>query len=88
MIINKAGEIEITQGEHPCLEKDGHRFRRFSSKVSGRLAGDVSKYLKEVQDIAQRHFGERIHPWDEMNYDPSENVCYGWDEVYAARKLK
>jgi len=82
IMINQKGSIVCTQGEHPRLLKDGHRFRRFSSKISGRHCGDVERYLDEVQRIAKRHFRERVHPWNEYGYEDS--TCYGWDEVYAA----
>src|SRR5271155_4411192 len=50
------GDVAITLGEHPTLLKEGHRFRRFSSKVSGYRGGDVNRYLREVYEIAKIHF--------------------------------
>ena len=82
------GAFVFRQGEHPCLELDGHRFRRFSAKISGSHHGNVETYLDEIKIIAKRHFGWRVHPWYELD-DPSlDNMVYGWDEVYVARKQK
>lgn len=87
MTINlKWSEIAFTQGEHPSLALDGHRFRRFSSKISGSHSGNVTKYLNEIEIIAKRHFGERVHHWSDLDDDKWENIRYGWDEVYAAKK--
>ena len=82
------GAIVFQQGEHPRLELDGHRFRRFSAKISGSLCGNVEKYLNEIKIIAEEHFGWRVHPWNELNHLTMDNMIYGWDEVYAARKQK
>lgn len=72
--------ISFTVDEHPRLELDGYRFRRFSSKISGSCGG-AREYLTGVKHIARRHFGERVFPWSELgsgdNFGP-----YGWDEVY------
>jgi len=84
--IFKWGSIVFEQGEHPSLESDGHRFRRFSSKITGSHCGHVQTYLDEVKMIAKRHFGGRVIPWSELAYD---NECiYGWKEVYDARDGK
>ena len=88
MTIDKKGAIVFTQGEHPSLELDGHRFRRFSAKISGSHYGSVETYLDGVKIIAKRHFGYRVHPWNELYTDAFENMCYGWNEVYAARDGK
>ncbi|KAJ6560879.1 hypothetical protein DFH09DRAFT_1316493 [Mycena vulgaris] len=56
------------------------------STVTGRLAGDVDKYLREVEIIAARYFGDRVAPWDE-HHDESAYGPYGWDEVYTAAEL-
>jgi hypothetical protein len=78
--------IAFKQGEHPRLELDGHRFRRFSAKISGRHHGNVEMYLDEIKIIAKRHFGWRVHPWNEIDDVSLDNMVYGWDEVYADRK--
>ena len=80
------GAIVFKQGEHPSLELDGHRFRRFSAKISGSHHGNVEKYLDEIKIIARRHFGWRVLPWHELDHLSLDNRVYGWDEVYAARK--
>ncbi|EJT97685.1 hypothetical protein DACRYDRAFT_119346 [Dacryopinax primogenitus] len=99
--INKNNDLVFKQGEGPTLMREAHRFRRFSSKVSGSHAGNVETYLKEVARIAKRYFGERIKSWYELDdglmvpdhalevygYNVAKGV-YGWDEVYAARDGK
>ncbi|KAJ6560841.1 hypothetical protein DFH09DRAFT_1083313 [Mycena vulgaris] len=55
MMIYASGNIEFTQGEHPTLRRKGYQFRFFSSKVSGRLAGNVDKCLREVEIVAARY---------------------------------
>ena len=69
--------IVFKQGEHPCLELDGHRFRRFSAKISGSHQGDVETYLDEIKIIAKRHFGWRVHLWHEMDHLSMDNMVYG-----------
>ncbi|KAG6908135.1 hypothetical protein DXG01_005963 [Tephrocybe rancida] len=80
--------LEFTQGECPRLLKTAHRFRRFSSKYTGSRAGNVWNYIKEVQEIAQSHFGEMIHPWHDRDaeHGREDSYHYGWDEVYAELK--
>ena len=82
------GAIVFKQGEHPSLELDGHRFRRFSAKISGSNYGNVETYLDEIEIIAKRHFGSRVHPWHDLDHLSRDNMIYGWDEVYAAWKQK
>ena len=80
------GAIVFKQGEHPRLELDGHRFRRFSAKISGSHHGNVETYLDEIRIIAKRHFGTRVRPWNEMYYPSMDNMIYGWAEVYTAQE--
>ncbi|KAJ6560847.1 hypothetical protein DFH09DRAFT_1316463 [Mycena vulgaris] len=86
MTIDASGNIKFTQGEHPTLQRKGYLFRRFSSTVTGRLAGNAYEYLREVEIIAAQYFGDRVVPWDEHR-DESAYGPYGWDEVYAAAEL-
>lgn len=84
MRFGEGGDLVFTQGEHPTLLRKGYRFRRFSSKVSGRLAGEVEHYLRKVKSIAVRHFGAiRVKWWSEY-YD--DYGIYEWDEVNKARR--
>ena len=41
----QANYIEFKAGEHSLLPFEGHKFLRFSSKVSGRHAGNVEIYI-------------------------------------------
>ncbi|KAF9475251.1 hypothetical protein BDN70DRAFT_924106 [Pholiota conissans] len=82
MIINRKGSIEFTVGEHPSLPKDGYRFRRFSSKITGSHAGNVTHYLRKVENIAKKHFEVHIHPWNEATEGGFDSMVYDWEEVY------
>ncbi|KIK60814.1 hypothetical protein GYMLUDRAFT_85231 [Collybiopsis luxurians FD-317 M1] len=86
MTINADGDVVFTQSEHPTLLRKGYRFRRFSSKISGRLAGDVEKYLEEVRGFAEDHFGCRVKWWSELSDTWFDDQRYTWTEVYEARK--
>ncbi|KAE9383538.1 hypothetical protein BT96DRAFT_1027167 [Gymnopus androsaceus JB14] len=82
----KNGDIAFDQGEGPFLPKEGHKFRRFSSKVSGSHAGNVETYLKRVCALARAWFGDgRVYWWSEYGYEGEPSAIYGWDEVYKAR---
>ena len=41
-------------------------FLRFSSKVSGHLTTPAEPYIRSVYNIAQKHFGSRVHFWHEL----------------------
>ncbi|KAF9030955.1 hypothetical protein BDZ89DRAFT_1064279 [Hymenopellis radicata] len=84
--VKENGDIQVKQSEHPILFHEGHKFRRFSSKVSGRLAGDVQSYLTRVCSIARDHFNDRVHWWSEYGYEGEPRAIYDWNEVYAANK--
>jgi hypothetical protein len=75
-------EIEFAVGEHPRLPLAGYAFRRFSSKVSGKLTYPADPYIREVYKIALRYFGDQVQFWSEYE---DEFGHYGWDEVYAVR---
>ncbi|CAG8953446.1 hypothetical protein HYFRA_00010195 [Hymenoscyphus fraxineus] len=76
----KPNYILFKAGEHPRLPFEGHKFLRFSSKVSGSIAADtnVGSYIETVTRIAQTHFGSRIRCWNEGGY---EYGTYKWNEV-------
>lgn len=63
----KPNYIEFMAGEHPKLPLEGHKFLRFSSKITGSVAPttQVERYIDIVKYIAKYHFGSRIHYWDE-----------------------
>lgn len=85
--VEDSGDIVITQGEHPTLLKEGHKFRRFSSKISGSHAGEVKRYLREVYKIARTHFFNKVYWWSEYGYEDEPQPMYGWGEVYEARDM-
>jgi hypothetical protein len=73
-------------GEHPKLLLKGHKFRRFSAKITGRIAtsAGVERYLDEVTTIATLHFGgDRIFRWNELS---DVWGFYGWNEVRSAEE--
>ncbi|KAF4624534.1 hypothetical protein G7Y89_g13638 [Cudoniella acicularis] len=76
----KPNYINIKAGEHPKLPFEGHKFLRFSSKVSGSTAADtkVDSYIDTVTRIAQTRFGSRIRCWHE---GADEFGAYNWSEV-------
>ncbi|KAI1455479.1 SET domain-containing protein [Annulohypoxylon moriforme] len=77
--------IEFNAGEHPTLPFQGHKFLRFSSKVSGRIAEStgVSKYIDMVTRIAKIFWGSRVQYWNEA---ADQWGHYDWNEVYASMK--
>ncbi|KAK0609069.1 SET domain-containing protein 5 [Lasiodiplodia hormozganensis] len=76
----KPNYIEFKAGEHPLLPFEGHKFLRFSSKISGSIASTtgVESYINTVTRIAKVHFGSRVQPWNECFDQYGE---YDWDEV-------
>ncbi|UKZ68134.1 uncharacterized protein TrAtP1_009170 [Trichoderma atroviride] len=59
--------INFNAGEHPKLPFEGHKFLRFSSKVSGAIASNsgVERYINTVTRVAKAHFGPRVQYWHE-----------------------
>ncbi|KAI7824077.1 hypothetical protein BC939DRAFT_476875 [Gamsiella multidivaricata] len=82
-VVLMADRIEFEVGEHPTLPYKGHRFRRFSSKISGR--SQAEPYIRHVLSIAESHFGRRVHFWSEFRYEGEPEPIYTWPEVYAAQ---
>lgn len=60
LVENTPNYMEFKAGEHPLLPFEGHKFLRFSSKVSGSHAKGVSGYIDTVSRVAQIHFGSRV----------------------------
>ena len=79
----KPNYINFKAGEHPKLPFEGHKFLRFSSKVSGSTAADtnVDSYIGTVTRIAQTFFGSRIWCWHE---GADQFGAYNWVEVYES----
>lgn len=72
--------ILFKAGEHPRLPLEGHKFLRFSSKVSGQIATEsrVENYIDTVTSIAKANFGSRIQYWNEA-FDQLGH--YDWKDV-------
>ena len=76
----KPNYINFKAGEHPKLPFEGHKFLRFSSKVSGSIArsSGVERYIDTVTRIAQAHFGSRVQYWNEGS---DQHGVYDWNRV-------
>jgi hypothetical protein len=76
----KPNYILFRAGEHPRLPFEGHKFLRFSSKITGRIASaqGVENFIETVASIAKIHFGSRVQDWNEV---ADQHGAYGWDEV-------
>ncbi len=61
--------IEIKAGEHPTLPLDGHKFLRFSAKISGSHAGKVDQYICAIYELAKLQFGARVRFWNDAVFD-------------------
>ncbi|KAI1185168.1 hypothetical protein F5B17DRAFT_409029 [Nemania serpens] len=77
--------IYFKAGEGPSLPIEGHKFLRFSSKITGRIAAEtgVENYIRKVTALAMASFGCRIRRWDELR---DEFGFYRWDFVNASFK--
>ena len=56
----KPNYLRFKAGEHPLLPFEGHKFLRFSSKISGSHAKGVEEYIDTVTGVAQVSFGSRV----------------------------
>ena len=79
----KPSFIEFQVGEHPQLPFEGHKFLRFSSKVSGSETEAAEPYIRQVYQLARRIFGQRVQFWHEL-YDSSGH--YSWNAVNDSLK--
>lgn len=61
----KPNYIEFKAGEYPWLPFEGHKFLRFSSKISGSHAKGVEDYIDTVTRAAAAIFGSRVQYWNE-----------------------
>lgn len=77
--------IGFNAGEYPELPFEGHKFLRFSSKISGRIASDtgVENYINMVTSMAKIIFGPRVQHWSEA-FDQYGH--YGWEEIHRVRE--
>ncbi|TLS20636.1 uncharacterized protein PpBr36_11065 [Pyricularia pennisetigena] len=74
--------VHFHAGEHPLLPFQGHKFRRFSSRISGPCS-DVYDYLETVSYLARQYFGAQVVLWDESS---GEDGFYDWGEVHNSIK--
>jgi len=70
--------VTFKVGEHPQLPLEGHKFLRFSSKVSEPRTEAAEPYIRRVYRIAREIFGQRVQFWHEL-YDNYGH--YEWDAV-------
>ena len=75
----KPNYLKFKAGEHPLLPFEGHKFLRFSSKISGSYAKGVEEYIDTVTRVAQVCFGSRVQYWNEA---ADERGFYNWQEVH------
>ena len=74
----KPNYIVFRTGEHPRLPFEGHKFLRFSSKISGSHAKGVEEYIDVVTQVAKINFSSRVQYWNEA-FD--QRGFYGWQDV-------
>ena len=79
----KPNYILFKAGEHPALPFEGHKFLRFSSKISGSNAAatGVEAYIDMVQRMAETMFGSRVRCWNEC-FDQYGH--YDWNEIHES----
>ena len=77
----KPNYLTFKAGEHPLLPFEGHKFLRFSSKISGSHAKGVEQYIETVTRVTQVSFGSQVRCWNEA---ADESVFYNWQEVHAS----
>lgn len=75
--------IEFRAGEHPKLPFEGHKFLRFSSKISGGHANGIEEYIDTVRLFAELEFGSRIRAWSELF---EQSGIYSWKDVNESIK--
>lgn len=77
----KPNYLKFKAGEHPSLPFEGHKFLRFSSKISGSHAKGVEEYINTVTRVAKVNFGSRVRYWSEFG---DGSGFYSWLEVYES----
>ncbi|RYP47922.1 hypothetical protein DL768_006077 [Monosporascus sp. mg162] len=70
-------------GEYAKVPFEGHKFRRFSSNLSGRNSTKaeqraVEEYMNTIYRIAHDNFGDRVRPWTGGD---DQAGLYDWPEV-------
>lgn len=79
----KPNYIVFKAGEYPQLPFEGHKFLRFSSKISESHVKGVEEYIDQVATVARINFGSRIRRWNEA---ADSWGLYNWPEVHASIK--
>ena len=79
----KPNYIEFKVAEHPLLPFEGHKFLRFSSKISGRQGKEVERYIYVVRKAAEAPLDSQVQSWNEM-CDTRGN--YSWEEINTSIK--
>lgn len=77
----KPNYLRFKAGEHPSLPFEGHKFLRFSSKISGSQAEGVEEYINTITRVARANFGPRIRYWSEIG---DGTGFYSWPEVHES----
>ncbi|PTB34877.1 hypothetical protein M441DRAFT_74731 [Trichoderma asperellum CBS 433.97] len=74
---------QIRGREHPKLPFEGHKFVRFSPKVSGAIASrsGVKCYINTVTRVARAHFGSRVQCWNE---GADQYGVHDWKKVHES----
>jgi|SRR5271168_311288 len=65
VMVTRDRYLEFEVGEHPLLPFEGHKFLRFSSKVSGPITYKARPYIEAVYKISKREFDEWVQFWNE-----------------------
>ncbi|EME86041.1 uncharacterized protein MYCFIDRAFT_81989 [Pseudocercospora fijiensis CIRAD86] len=65
-VVSKVGYYKFVVGECPRLPRDGTKFMRFSSKISGSLTTVAEPYIRQVTEIARKIFKDRVKFWNEL----------------------
>lgn len=79
----KPNYLQFKAGEYFLLPFEGHKFLRFSSKISGSQAQGVVEYIDTVTLLAKLSFGSRVRRWDEAS---DIWGFYSWPEVHESIK--
>jgi hypothetical protein len=77
----KDNYAEFNVGDHPSLPFHGHKFLRYSFKVSSCRTMVAEAYIEGVFRIARSAFGNRIKFWHEWI---EKYGCYDWEKVNAS----
>lgn len=81
-LLYRIGTIgELVPCHQSVLPLEGHKFWRFSSKISGSHAEEVGEYMDTTTRVARISFGSRVRYWNEA---ADERGFYNWQEVHTS----